>query len=641
MKYIVAVLSLLTILFATATPFCFPAELTQLDSTSVMDDLLSSTVEGKPFDTKHYPYNPQGALKVINFVEYCYSYTANLRNNYGLYIYVYNPQKTNIVVSSRQNKVQIATKFDNNFQPIEYQKFNLQCVSVSEGDYDQLFYKFKVLGADTLLPALNTNERLYNVSGIELLTYGNTNATEYGIGGTYKFTGYAKGFGPDSDADSTLNSTVEELETVSIAIKHTNFRTNVSSLGANHYNEVNTAYFSIPQRFFDEYGNLQKIHAEWWEYKTKMALITSNQELYNKALPYVGTIKGNGITTPFSLYAGRDAYAHGNGYLTCNYQWSYNMYIGSTSSILGPTGNYTTDYDANIVPFIFYTEKTDLDSVFNFLYKGVDAGSVEANVVQDWIYNYRNDLGNGYIDCNGRQISVDLFEDFVDEGRTRGYNNVNIDLEDTFDLNSYDSNHTWWDKLWDYGFSWPSTDGDYKNVAPIQVLKDGDLSGNAADVSNTLLVNKEHVSQLQQFYTAEKAKGNKVVLFRFANTDYYSAPACYSEYTGDIAKSDAYVVQQTVFLDFDILDFTFNKDGAYKVIPVVSSPTDIINGFTPPASALDWGKLLLSLILLIVLLVLISPLIPLILKALWWIITLPFKAIASIVKSIKNKDKGE
>lgn len=33
-----------------------------------------------------------------------------------------------------------------------------------------------------------------------------------------------------------------------------------------------------------------------------------------------------------------------------------------------------------------------------------------------------------------------------------GHNDKTIDLADTFNLMSYDSNHSWWDKLWDYGF---------------------------------------------------------------------------------------------------------------------------------------------------------------------------------------------
>ena len=89
---------------------------------------------------------------------------------------------------------------------------------------------------------VNTNKRRYDISGIELLTYGEENATEYHVGGTYLFTGYAKGYGPDKDAESTLNCEITELETLELNVRHTNFRTGVSSLGVDHYNEVNTVY---------------------------------------------------------------------------------------------------------------------------------------------------------------------------------------------------------------------------------------------------------------------------------------------------------------------------------------------------------------------------------------------------------------
>ena len=80
----------------------------------------------------------------------------------------------------------------------------------------------------------------------------------------------------------------------------------------------------------------------------------------------------------------------------------------------------------------------------------------------------------------------------------------------------------------------------------------------------------------------EAGKGNRIILFRFANTDYYAAPAFRSGYSGSINDTDTYVAQQTVFLDFDIIDLTFNKDGVYTVIPVVASPTDVIKDFDPP-----------------------------------------------------------
>ena len=626
---------LLVMLTTITVPVGYAQEVGNLDQTDVMDDLFTDGT----YNILDYPYNRFGSLRLVNFAEYCYSYRDNTKDKYGLYIYVYNPQQLDIVANSGQNKIQIATAFDANHNAIKYEKFPLECVSVSQGDYYQLFYKFKVVGAEKLLDVLNSNKRRYFISGIELLESGNTNATEYGIGGAYVFSGYAKGYGPDVNAESTLACDVEEFETINLKVHHTNYRTGMSNLGNNHYNEVNTVYFSVPNRYFEEYGNLQKIAAEWWEYKTKMAVVTANEEFYNKILPYVGTQIGDGVTAPFSVYSGANSTVSMNGYITCRYQWSFNKYIGTTTSVLGPTGSYSTDYDAKIIPYAFYSSTVNLDTVFDFLCKKVTAGSVESNVVQDWIYNYSNDLGHGYIDCNGRQISKDLFEEYVDEGRTMGYNNVEIDLGDTFDLDSYDSNHTWWDKLWDFGLSWPKTDEEYKDIVPIKVLESGDLAGYKNDIASNLLVNKEHVDALQRFYNAEVLKGNKVVLFRFAKTDYYSAPAVYTGYTGSIDQSDAYVASQTVFLDFDILSLTFHKDGVYKVIPAVSDPIDIFNGFTPPDTGKDIGKSILSILLLIVLLVLLIICLPWILKVVWFLISTPFKALANLASD--DKDKGD
>ncbi len=618
------------------------------DQTDVLDDLQFSTVNGEPFDIKDFPFDESKSLQVISFVEYCYSYKTNMRDNYGLYIYVYNPQGINISQNSKSNKVQMAVSYDAAGLPNDYAKFDLECLSVSTGNYNRLFYKFKVVdkkvNGTTFVDRVNSNERRYDVSGIELLTYGQHNATEYGIGGTYKFTGFAEGYGPDASAKSTLNCVAENLETLTLEVHHTNYRTNVSSLGKYHYNEVNTVYFSVPKRVFQQYGNLQKIHAEWWEYKTKMATITSNENFYNQLIKYIGVdVKENG-SVPIELYC--DYSSTGGGAIGSaiinNYGWTYNVNLDTQYTALGSVFSISNSKDVQtIMPYVFYSPVVDVDRVFSFLYSDPIAGNVEGTVVQDWIYNYKNDLGHGYIDCNGRQISKDLFEDYVDEGRTMGYNNVNIDLADTFDLNSYDSNHSWWDKLWDYGFSWPSTDGDYKDVKPIYELKASDLVGTNKDISNALLVNEDDVTTLQTYYAAETLKGNRVVLFRFANTDYYTAPAFRSGFSGNIQNTDTYVARQTVFFDFDIIDLTFNKDGVYRVIPVVSSPTDIVNGFTAPPQELEWWKILLAVVLIILLLIVLAPVLPYILKAIVWIIMLPFKAVKAIVESIKKKKKKD
>ena len=168
------------------------------DKTSVMDDLTSSTVNGQPFDVKDYPYDEDSQAQIVNFVEYCYSYKGNMRSNYGLYVYVYNPQGLNISTNSKSNKIQMAVSYDSEGKPNNYAKFDLLFLSKSEdSNYKNLFYKFKVVDREingtTFKERVTGTERRYDVSGIELVTNGATNATEYPGNGTSKFTGNGAG----------------------------------------------------------------------------------------------------------------------------------------------------------------------------------------------------------------------------------------------------------------------------------------------------------------------------------------------------------------------------------------------------------------------------------------------------------------
>lgn len=133
----------------------------------------------------------------------------------------------------------------------------MQFCSVStEKNYYHLFYKFKVIdhkSADgkTIAERVNSNERRYDISGVELLTKGESNATEYTVGGTYTFTGYAKGYGADVEAESNLICSVRNLETVRLDLsgkddgidKRTYWRSDSSSVGAHHQNQINSVFF--------------------------------------------------------------------------------------------------------------------------------------------------------------------------------------------------------------------------------------------------------------------------------------------------------------------------------------------------------------------------------------------------------------
>jgi hypothetical protein len=607
------------------------------DETSVLDDLQGSTVGETPFDLTDYPYDESGTVQALNFVEYCYSYRANMQGNYGLYLYIYNPAALDFNTASLSNKVQMATAYAVDKKPVEWGKFGVQCVSVSTGDYARLFYKLKIRFSDeqrtALLTRLNSNERRYDLSGVELLTKGAANAAEYTIATTYLFSGYAKGYGADTTADSTLTSETKKAEVIMIDdLRQSNFRSNTSALGANHQNELNSVYFGLDNAVLNEYGRLQRIMAEWYEYKTVPAIMVNDTAVYNNIKPYTGQLMTEHASGVYGLYE--------DGYFPIadpvpHFSWAWQPWVGKPFYGEGGTGLGSL----NVMPrMTICLPKADGE---------------RKDKLQEYLYDYDKSFAAGTLPIKDGTISRDLFADSVDTERVMGYNLREFDansISDEFNLLSYDSNHNGWQKFWDFGFGAPPTNGDFLNVNPIYAVTAADILGSDSEVAQRLLLNVSDVSTFKQAYNANTAAGETTFLFRFAHTDYYAVKLSVQMQSGIMTGTGsnlAYKAQETVFLDFDMIQMTFNKDGVYHVIPVVSSPIDVINAYTPPLLDEDlfppWLKAVLMLLLLIVLIVVLAPVLPIIvkaiiavLKAVWSVITFPFRAIAKASK----KDKG-
>lgn len=649
----------------TATPsMAYAAEVLNFDTTDVLDDLRSSTDNGEAFDINDYPFDESKDIQVINFVEYCYSYKANMRGNYGLYVYVYNPKGLNLSTSSKNNKVQMAVSYDSEGNPNDYAKFDLRFLSKSEeSDYKNLFYKFKIIDREingtTFAERVNSNERRYDVSGIELMTYGDSNATEYAVNGTYKFTGYSEGYGPDASAKSTLESTVEYLETVTLDVKHTFYRTKTSSKGAGYQNQLDTVYFAVPQRFFDTYGKLQRIKAEWYEYKTKDIVVMSNKEFYDKVLPYIGYDLGEPnefgtIQYNEDIYysLGQNAGDAGGGVYMAGWGW-----------------NLGTGYLHSACRSLYYLFETENIEEYDPYADIVEIGGVASNALYEYIKSYNKTYNNGTLPIKDGSISADLFADDIDDYRKmdnaqgkirQGYSYYDFDADvDLQKLTSWqEGNPSFWENwitwgLWDTIFG-NIPEEESRTVSPIYTVKAEDLKGSDEEISERLLINANDVSALKSYYNeAVTVSGiddeeKQVVLFRFATSDYYSAAVDIMELGKGAFGQDkhtsgqAYRAWESVFLDFDIIQLTFNRDGVYKVIPVVSSPMDIVNAITPPVqmpSEYEWWKILLAVLIVVLLVIILLPVLPWIVKGLFWLIALPFKAIAALLKRVQEKKK--
>lgn len=605
------------------------------DDIDVVDDIIAADL-----DLTDYQYNQNRSLEVFNFVEFGYSEYQNQLDNYGLYVYLYNPERLDLNLTSGKNKIEMAIGWDNDGNPNRYEKFLLSFCSISEVNpvYHTLI-KYRVVDHvssyddKNILQRVLSSSRRYDLSGIELLINGDTNATEYGIGQTYTFTGFGEGLASSGAAALSCIST--QLETIELDVEHTNYRTGISDLGPGHQNEINSVYFSVPNKYFDEFGTLQRILAEWFEYKTKNIVVTTNQAFYDQLELYkIFDVGDHSDDVPYNIYSGYEYTIYtppfgGAASVTETYNWVYNI---APANAYGHT--WSTDSRSTILPI-------------NFKVNSID-DEVSKELISEKIY----DLAL-YGDSS---LAID---ENVDPGRTKGYNLKEFDAEaDIQQLLSYNSTHGFWDRWADFGlnialFGSEDLDEDL-TVLPIYKIQASDMLKTDAELSSSLLINASDVNAFKNAYIDSTMEDSSLVLFRFAINDYYSERA---SRTGNTApgSEDTYVCSETYFNDFDIIQLTFHRDGIYKVIPVVSSPMDIINGITPPVepepndpledifgTGYDWlldlwekAKPYLMVVAAVLVLLLLIPII----KFIVTIISGLAKASKKSVEKQKNRDK--
>ena len=599
----------------------------KFDKTNVLDDLRSSV----GFDILDYPYSSADKMEIISFVEYCYSSKANMLDNYGLYIYIYNPMGKNIDEKSDANMIEMAVAYDKDGVPCEYAKLELKfCSKVEEYNYKNLFYKFKVVDKEingkTFYDRVNSNQRRYDVSGIELLTIGESLPTEYGVGGTYLFTGYTKGYGPDVNAESNLLCEVNQLETIELDVHNTYYRTGEYEKNRRH--DLTSVYFAVPNKFFEEYGKLQRIKAEWYEYETTPICITSNNTVYEMLYYKLGENTYENPTNSLQLYTGYQSMVGPNGNYD-KYDWAYNC-------------DYTSAINESCkrICYLFFAR----NGFSNFV--------LSEGTFNYYIKNYTKSYHDGYVNIAGKSYSHDLFEKELSPerqaipyvGEDIHHKLVDFDANNTFDMLSYDETHSGWQKFFAgiFGLSPNDVDQSYKGVSPIKIVTEEDMQ--KSNIPATLLINKDKEDEFKTFYDKSVREGKTVVLFRFAQTDYINLPViAYDKFEGKNLSGgygkDTYIVRESVFMNFDVIQLTFNKEGENMVIPVVNSPIDIYNDITLPSDGLSIRQILLMVLVLLLFAVILVAILPSVVNGIIWLVSLPFKSTKNDNYYTEDKDK--
>lgn len=177
-------------------------------------------------------------------------------------------------------------------KPVEYKLLSLKLCGHTTEKYDKLIYKFRVEHVEEIYANAKAYEekygyRRYDVSNLLLYELGASAAEKSTVGKEYRYTGYAKGYSEESATKSTLECEWKKAEVYEANVSHTNYRME-SEYKDHTRHEVNTVYFSVPDEYITDYGNLQGIRAQWYEYVTSPIFVTEDAGAYAALSDYVG-----------------------------------------------------------------------------------------------------------------------------------------------------------------------------------------------------------------------------------------------------------------------------------------------------------------------------------------------------------------
>lgn len=602
---------------------------TAYENTNVLDNLDGATIGGKAFDIADYPHNDDGRSQVISLVEFCYSYYADKQGDFGLYVYVYNPQDIAFDMATDRNKIQLTYG-----SKASYSKYTLDFLNYSEkAGYEGRFYKFKVRLSDSerqdILDTVNDDGRVYKISGIELSYKGAV--TEYSCGQTYTYSGYAEGYGSELATGDTLTCTVDGFEKfLTLDVRSTYYRPEGSNGSENKQDTLHSVYFAVPNEIIREYGVMTAVHATWLNAYTSPIFVTGNEELYNG---FMGVVGKESPETDYAFHTNESGRYWG-GFYFVDYSHGYN-YSNAVENVLTKL-NYA-----------FYAENGDADSYVLPAEKLL--GDSESGK-KGWLETYTQNFGGELVND---KYSAALFEK-VDAAFT----DKTITSDDTFSLTSVTTSQNLWQKIWGTSTSYTNT----YTMSAIQdvTLDDMDNALNEKAFCDEFFVAEGDFNELYSYVKKAAAKDETVYLFRYYQSEYFAVELSegmyetgfYTQIVGDMSMpaygrhyehedTNAYLCQMWVQLDFDIIDLTFTKNGVDTIIPVVMSPMDIAADGTPPLvttkDGLSWWQILLAVIALVLVLILLFKFAPVIVYAVGKVIALPFKAISSASKKSKEK----
>lgn len=652
-KKILSIFFVLLLLFEVLIPGisvgALEADLKSIEDTTVEEDL-------KNLNLNNYLYNPTGECEIISLMEYGYTENEKYTDVYNLYVYVYNPTCKEV---SRAEGVNVMNMWVNYSAEDSSKNENVKLEYVSKSENGR-FIKFKLKEPEKLLTfakayaAEHEGVRRYEITSLQIRQLGEELATDYEISKTYEFSGYAAMCGPDGNPESTLVCKDYGLRSIHLELIDTYYRFTTQEDGVTQ-DTLNSVYFEIPVKYFNEFGNLDNISAQWYERQTKPIFVTSEEGAYIALFEWRNKASTDEEKSDYRVL-----------WNTIEEALEIEEFIYTTfGNVLYPgvePGDTLSTSD--VVPYQIYRLAVDAeieDKIQWLFYK--DAKEISDYVVtseelKDYMRKYKNAFPDSELIL--AKYPKELFEPLKDYDRygVTKYEDENGLVKKTYTVGGdgytyvdNDENQSKWNEFW-FGTKYETC-----NYSPIQTISEADLILSPEEFSKKYYVDINDAELFLENATAAYDNDKVPVLLRHAVTEYESWKARFDSISNTwMSDVDGYVAQQTVFLDFDVISLGFkDKDGFNDVvIGVVANPIDIINDITPPENMKIeeqtwWQKLMAALLLIIIIVVLIflwpfiSSLFKMIFDIAWalikfafgaltWLLGLPFRLLRSIFR---------
>lgn len=502
------------------------------------------------FDISKYPKSENGSPLIIG------GYESGIFDELdpALYFYVYNPSEKEI----SQIKAGLRVKFILNGETV-YNNFLLdqpaiELVNATIGDCSNRFYKAKI-DLSSYASKYDPKECTEHVFTLDYtMFYYEGQSRPVKLDNEIDFT-----FGIDKTNKKLVcdvsNKEVDELEVGMTCYRH-------GSVDADLYtvNQINTAYFSVPDRYAEYFEDIYSIAST---YKKKTTVPIMWGDFPSNYLDYFYCSQQNGTA------------------------------LDQGHFVEAETGVWKEPFEEPCIENCF-----SFDEIITFDFAGLDATyKVPRYYIQERFEEWQNDGSN-------KKLFVE--SEYCHTTRT---------IDQSFDSLSYLEQADFWKRVEDYGLlqalilSWNEekfvVEEDYYDI-PYIVLCDDTVRNDLKNLSAESFCDKYfiEISDYSQFKIYLNGHDN-VYLYRYDISEYWSDTLLAGSTSGGEFKQSSTlkktfgVCQTAYYDDFQVVNITFKNEDSYLSVAVTSEPQDFIGPGSvedpsPKTDPLDWWAALMA-----------------------------------------------